>query len=510
MSDRDEHKKPPTTTTDSGIPAPSDEYSLTSGPSGPTALHDHYLVQKIQHFNRERVPERVVHAKGGGAHGFFEVTADVTQFTKASFLSEVGKRTPVFARFSTVAGEQGFADTVRDPRGFALKFYTDEGNFDMVGNNTPIFFVRDASKFQDFIHSQKRDPVTGLRSNDMQWDFWTLSPESCHQVMILMSERGIPRSWRNMNGFSSHTYSWINVDGEAFWVKYHFKTVQGIENFTEDEGAAMAAQDPDYHRRDLFNSIAAGDAPEWRLEMQIMPLAEAADYRFNPFDLTKVWPHGDYPPIEVGRLVLDRNPENFFAEVEQAGFKPANLVPGTGLSPDKMLMGRIFSYHDTHLHRIGANHEQLPINAPKVPVNSYNKDGFMTYRHAGDQPVYAPNSHGGPQADPDRAADIGWPVEAGELGRYAYEKHAEDDDFGQAGTMYREVMDDAAREALVGNIVGHASDEVASETQQRVVAYWTSVAADLGARVAAGLGQGNGKSADPRAQQVVAARANRA
>jgi catalase len=510
MSDRDEHKKPPTTTTDSGIPAPSDEYSLTSGPSGPTALHDHYLVQKIQHFNRERVPERVVHAKGGGAHGFFEVTADVTQFTKASFLSEVGKRTPVFARFSTVAGEQGFADTVRDPRGFALKFYTDEGNFDMVGNNTPIFFVRDASKFQDFIHSQKRDPVTGLRSNDMQWDFWTLSPESCHQVMILMSERGIPRSWRNMNGFSSHTYSWINVDGEAFWVKYHFKTVQGIENFTEDEGAAMAAQDPDYHRRDLFNSIAAGDAPEWRLEMQIMPLAEAADYRFNPFDLTKVWPHGDYPPIEVGRLVLDRNPENFFAEVEQAGFKPANLVPGTGLSPDKMLMGRIFSYHDTHLHRIGPNHEQLPINAPKVPVNSYNKDGFMTYRHAGDQPVYAPNSHGGPQADPDRAADIGWPVEAGELGRYAYEKHAEDDDFGQAGTMYREVMDDAAREALVGNIVGHASDEVASETQQRVVAYWTSVDADLGARVAAGLGQGNGKSANPRAQQVVAARANRA
>ena len=507
MSDRE---KPPTTTTDSGIPAPSDEYSLTSGPSGPTALHDHYLVQKIQHFNRERVPERVVHAKGGGAHGFFEVTADVTQFTKASFLSEVGKRTPVFARFSTVAGEQGFADTVRDPRGFALKFYTDEGNFDMVGNNTPIFFVRDASKFQDFIHSQKRDPVTGLRSNDMQWDFWTLSPESCHQVMILMSERGIPRSWRNMNGFSSHTYSWINVDGEAFWVKYHFKTVQGIENFTEDEGAAMAAQDPDYHRRDLFNSIAAGDAPEWRLEMQIMPLAEAADYRFNPFDLTKVWPHGDYPPIEVGRLVLDRNPENFFAEVEQAGFKPANLVPGTGLSPDKMLMGRIFSYHDTHLHRIGPNHEQLPINAPKVPVNSYNKDGFMTYRHAGDQPVYAPNSHGGPQADPDRAADIGWPVEAGELGRYAYEKHAEDDDFGQAGTMYREVMDDAAREALVGNIVGHASDEVASETQQRVVAYWTSVDADLGARVAAGLGQGNGKSADPRAQQVVAARANRA
>jgi catalase len=316
-----------------------------------------------------------------------------------------------------------------------------------------------------------------------------------------------------MHGFSSHTYSWINAAGKLFWVKYRFKTVQGIENFTEDEGAAMSAEDPDFHRRDLYNAIAGGDAPEWRLEVQIMPFEEAADYRFNPFDLTKVWPHGDYPPMEVGRMVLDRNPENFFAEVEQAGFKPANLVPGTGLSPDKMLMGRIFSYHDTHLHRIGPNHEQLPINAPKVPVHSYNKDGFMTYRHAGDQPVYAPNSHGGPQADPERAADIGWPVEAGELGRYAYDKHAEDDDFGQAATLYRDVMDDAAREALVDNIVGHASDDVASETQERVIAYWASVDADLGARVAAGLGHGNGAGADggaSRAQEIVSARANRA
>jgi catalase len=490
--------KPPHTTTDAGIAAPSDEHSLTVGPNGPTVLHDHYLAQKMQHFNRERVPERVVHAKGSGAHGFFEVTADVTQFTKASFLAEVGKRTPMFARFSTVAGEQGFPDTVRDPRGFALKFYTDEGNYDLVGNNTPVFFVRDASKFSDFIHSQKRLPDTGLRSNDMQWDFWTLSPESAHQVIILMSDHGIPRTLRNMNGYGSHTFSWINAAGQRFWVKYHFKTVQGPANFTDSEAAAMAAQDPDFHRRDLWDAIAAGDAPEWRLEMQIMPFEDAADYRFNSFDLTKVWPHGDYPPIEVGRMVLDRNPANFFAEVEQAGFSPANLVPGIGLSPDKMLMGRIFSYHDTHLHRIGPNYEQLPINAPKVEVHSYNKDASMTYHHAGSRPVYAPNSYGGPQADPERAADLGWQVPGGELGRYAYDKHAEDDDFGQAGTLYREVMDETDREHLVSNIVGHAGDHVSSDVQRRVVAYWTSVDAELGSRVAKGLGlEGSGNGVAP-------------
>ena len=504
----------PRTTTDAGIPAPSDEFSLTAGPAGPTALHDHYLVQKIQHFNRERVPERVVHAKGGGAHGFFEVTEDVTQYTKASLLSEVGKKTDMFARFSTVAGEQGFADTVRDPRGFALKFYTDEGNFDLVGNNTPVFFVRDASKFQDFIHSQKRLPDTGLRSNDMQWDFWTLSPESAHQVTILMSDRGIPKSWRNMHGFSSHTYSWINANGERFWVKYHIKTVQGIECLTQDEADLIAGQDPDAHRRDLFNAIASGDAPEWRVKVQIMPFEDAADYRFNPFDLTKVWPHSDYPEIEVGRMVLDRNPANFFAEVEQAGFSPANLVRGTGLSPDKMLMGRIFSYHDTHLHRIGPNHEQLPINAPKVPVHSYNKDANMAYHHSGDQPVYAPNSYGGPQADPENAADIGWQVEAAEMGRYATKKHAEDDDFGQPGTLYREVMDDEKRQLLVDNIVGHASDGVSEPMQQRVVAYWTKVDESLGARVAAGLGVGNGGGPDgqasPEATELLETRANRA
>ncbi|MGI8904828.1 MAG: catalase [Solirubrobacteraceae bacterium] len=504
--------KAPASTTDSGIPAPSDEYSLTVGPAGPTLLHDHYVVQKMQHFNRERVPERVVHAKGSGAHGFFEVTEDVTQYTKASLFARVGKRTPMFARFSTVAGEQGYPDTVRDPRGFALKFYTDEGNYDMVGNNTPVFFVRDATKFQDFIHSQKRLPDTGMRSNDMQWDFWTLSPESAHQVAILMSDRGTPRTWRNMNGYSSHTFSWINAAGERFWVKYHLKAVQGAENFTDQEAKAMTAEDPDFHRRDLREAIDRGECPEWRLEMQIMPFEEAADYRFNPFDLTKVWPHGDYPPIQVGRMVLDRNPANFFAEVEQSSFSPANVVPGIGLSPDKMLMGRIFSYHDTHLHRIGPNYEQLPINAPKVEVHSYNKDAAMTYHHAGSQPVYAPNSHGGPQADTERGADLGWSVAAGELGRYAYDKHAEDDDFSQPGALYREVMDDTDREHLVTNIVSHASYDVSDEVQSRVIAYWASVDPQLGAQVAAGLGHGNGSTdgASARAAEVVAGRANRA
>jgi catalase len=480
-------QRPATTTNNAGVPAASDDFSLTVGPSGPTALHDAYVVQKMQHFNRERVPERVVHAKGSGAHGFFEVTEDVTQWTNAAFLSQVGKRTPMFARFSTVAGEMGSPDTVRDPRGFALKFYTEEGNYDLVGNNTPVFFIRDASKFSDFIHSQKRLPDTGIRSNDMQWDFWTLTPASAHQVTILMSDRGIPRTHRNMNGYSSHTYSWINAAGERFWVKYHFKTVQGIENFTLDEAAAVAGEDLDFHRRDLWEAIASGDAPEWRLEIQIMPFEEAADYRFNPFDVTKVWPHADYPPLTIGRFVLDRNPENHFAEVEQAAFSVGSIVPGIGLSPDKMLMGRIFSYHDAHLHRIGANYEQLPINQPRAEVHSYMKDGPMTVKDSGAQPVYAPNSKGGPQADPSKELPTWW-VDGAELGRYDYERHAEDDDFVQPGALYRDVMNDTDREHLVTNIVAHAGDSVTDDVLVRVIEYWTNVDADLGARVAAGLG----------------------
>jgi catalase len=476
----------PRTTTDAGIPAASDDTSLTAGPGGPILLQDHYLLQKMARFNRERVPERVVHAKGGGAHGFFEVTDDVREWCKADFLSSVGKRTPVFARFSRVAGELGSADTVRDPRGFAVKFYTDEGNYDLVGNNTPVFFLRDPSKFSDFIHSQKRMAETNRRSNDAQWDFWTLSPESAHEVTILMSDRGTPRGWRHMNGYGSHTFMWVNQDGLRFWVKYHFKTVQGIENFTDAEARSMASQDPDHHLRDLFDAIERGDAPEWRLEMQIMPFEDAADYRFNPFDLTKVWPHGDYPPIPIGRLVLDRNPENYFAEVEQAAFEPANMVPGIGPSPDKMLLGRMFSYPDAHRYRIGTNYQQLPINQPLTKVHSYNKDGAMRYRYDRDQPVYAPNSHGGPAADPS-VRDASWDVASGEIGRFGDELHAEDDDYGQARALYRDVMSRTDRDHLAENIVAHLSDDVSDDVKLRAVQYWSAVHSDLGALVAVGL-----------------------
>ena len=474
------------TTTDAGIPAASDEHSLSVGPDGPLLLQDHYLIQKMAQFNRERVPERVVHAKGGGAHGFFEVTEDVSQWTKAAFLAEKGRRTPVFQRFSTVALELGSPDTVRDPRGFAIKFYTEEGNYDLVGNNTPVFFVRDPSKFSDFIHSQKRMPGTNLRSHEAQWDFWTLSPESAHQVTILFTDRGTPRSWRTMHGFSSHTYMWVNAAAERFWVKYHFKTDQGIANFTAAEATAMTAEDPDFHLRDLHDAIDRGDHPSWTLEVQVMPFADAADYRFNPFDLTKVWPHGDYPPIAIGRLVLDRNPENYFAEVEQAAFEPGNLVPGIGPSPDKMLLGRLFSYPDTHRYRIGPNYLQLPINQPRVPVNSYNKDGAMRYRHAGSQPVYAPNSFGGPAADPERFADPGWET-SGEIVRSAYTLRRDDDDFGQPGTLYRTVLSPSEQDNLVANVVGHLRAGVGIDIVNRAIAYWSCVDPGLGDRVAAGL-----------------------
>ncbi|HEU4865448.1 MAG TPA: catalase [Actinomycetota bacterium] len=480
--------KPPRTTTDAGIPAASDELSLTAGRNGPILLQDHYVIQKMAQFNRERVPERVVHAKGGGAHGFFEVTADVTDWCSADFLSELGKRTPVFARFSAVAGELGSADTVRDPRGFALKLYTDEGNYDLVGNNTPVFFIRDPSQFSDFIHSQKRMPDTNRRSNDAQWDFWTLTPESAHQVTILMSDRGTPRTWRNMNGYGSHTFMWINAAEERFWVKYHFKTVQGVENFTNSEAKEMVAVDPDFHLRDLFGAIERGDAPEWRLEVQVMPFADAADYRFNPFDLTKVWPHSDYEPIPIGRLVLDRNPENYFAEVEQAAFEPANMVPGIGPSPDKMLLGRLFSYPDAHRYRIGTNYLQLPINRPRAEVHSYNKDGAMRYRPASPgQPVYAPNSLGGPKAD-ERGTDPHWLV-LGEIGRYAYDAHEDDHDFVQAGDLWRHVMTGVDREHLVDNIAAHLGQDVSADVTSRAIQYWRNVDPALGGRVASRLGR---------------------
>ncbi|GII53669.1 catalase [Planotetraspora thailandica] len=476
----------PTTTTDAGIAAPSDEFSLSVGPNGPLLMQDHYVIQKMAQFNRERVPERVVHAKGGGAYGVLQITEDVSQFTKAG-LFQKGRETELFLRFSTVAGELGSADTARDPRGFAIKFYTEEGNYDLVGNNTPVFFIRDPSKFSDFIHSQKRRADNHLRDNNMQWDFWTLSPESAHQVTFLMSDRGTPKSWRHMHGFGSHTFLWYNAAGEKFWVKYHFKTDQGIENYTAAEAEAIVSRDADHHIRDLYNAIKNGDHPSWTVNVQIMPFEAAADYRFNPFDLTKVWPHGDYPEITIGRFVLNRNPENYFAEVEQAAFEPANLVPGIGASPDKMLQGRLFSYPDTHRYRIGPNYLQLPVNQPKVPVHSYNKDGAMRYSNSSD-PVYAPNSAGGPVADPSIFAGESYHI-AGEIIRSAYTKHAEDDDFVQPRALWENVLSDTDRTHLVSNIVGHASaPEVTGDMKKRVVDYWTSVHKDLGQGVAQGLG----------------------
>ncbi|MBB1244745.1 catalase [Streptomyces durbertensis] len=477
------------TTTTAGIPVESDEHSLTVGPDGPILLQDHYLIEKMAQFNRERVPERVVHAKGGGAYGTFEVTGDVSQFTKAD-LFQPGRSTPMLARFSTVAGELGSPDTWRDPRGFALKFYTRHGNYDLVGNNTPVFFVRDPQKFQDFIRSQKRRPDSGLRDHDMQWDFWTLSPESAHMVTWLMGDRGIPRTWRHMNGYGSHTYMWVNAGGEKFWVKYHIKTDQGIGFLTQAEADALAGEDADAHRRDLFEAIRRGEAPTWTMYVQVMPFDDAPDYRFNPFDLTKVWPHGDYPLVEVGRMRLDRNPEDHFVHIEQAAFEPSNLVPGIGPSPDKMLLGRLFSYPDTHRYRIGANYNQLPPNRPHAPLGSYSKDGAMRYEPARTGAVYAPNSYGGPAADTARFGEpAGW-LAAGEMVRHAYTLRSEDDDWGQPGTMVRRVLDDAARSRLVDNVSGHLLNGVSAPVLERAVAYWRNVDKDLGDRIAARVNGG--------------------
>ena len=481
--------KPTPTTTDAGIPVESDTLSLTVGAQGPILLHDHYLIEQMAQFNRERVPERQPHAKGSGAFGRFEVTNDVSAYTKAAVF-QPGTRTDTLIRFSTVAGERGTPDTWRDPRGWALKFYTTEGNYDLVGNDTPIFFIKDPMKFQHFIRSQKRRADNNLRDNDMQWDFWTLSPESAHMVTWLMGDRGIPRTWRHMNGYSSHTYMWVNAEGERFWVKYHFITDQGIEFFTQADADAMAAKDPDYHTRDLYNAIKEGDYPSWILKMQIMPFEDAKNYRFNPFDMTKVWPHGDYPLIEVGKLTLDRNATDYHSEIEQAAFEPSNLVPGIGPSPDKMLLGRMFSYPDAHRARIGTNYNQLPVNAPQAPVHSYSKDGNMRFVKASD-PVYAPNSKGGPLADVEHYGEpAGWYAD-GDMVRSSYEVHAEDDDWGQARTMFREVLDDAARERLVGNIVGHLLNGVSEPVLQRAFEYWHNVDQDLGEAVEKGVRAGN-------------------
>lgn len=468
-----------------GALAESDRNSLSLSPNGPLLLHDVHLVETLAHFNRENIPERRPHAKGAGAFGVFEVTHDVSRFTKAAvFQPRTTSR--MLARFSTVAGELGSPDTWRDVRGFALRFYTTEGNYDLVGNNTPVFFVRDPMKFPHFIRSQKRLPDSGLRDATMQWDFWTHTPESAHQVTYLMGDRGLPRSWRHMNGYGSHTYMWTNTDGERFWVKYHFHTNQGMAFLSNAEAEELAGKDADYHRRDLHTAIVRGEFPQWTLSIQVMPYEEAKDYRFNPFDLTKVWSHNDYPLIQVGTMTLNENPQNFFAQMEQAGFAPSNVVPGIGFSPDKMLLGRVFAYGDAHRARIGANFHQLPVNQPLVKTNDYTFDGNMVYDHSGAQPVYAPNSFGRGYSDFEGVVAEGWEAD-GAMVRQAYLLHAEDDDWTQAGSLVRDVFDDAARDRFVETVAG-ALAGVRHDVLERALTYWKNVDAEVGKRIETRVG----------------------
>ncbi|MED4010066.1 catalase KatA [Priestia aryabhattai] len=470
-------------TTSWGSPVGDNQNSMTAGSRGPTLIQDVHLLEKLAHFNRERVPERVVHAKGAGAHGYFEVTNNVSAYTKAAFLSEVGKRTPLFVRFSTVAGENGSADTVRDPRGFAVKFYTEEGNYDLVGNNTPVFFIRDGIKFPDFIHTQKRDPRTHLKNPTAVWDFWSLSPESLHQVSILMSDRGIPATLRHMHGFGSHTFKWVNAEGDGVWVKYHFKTEQSVKNLSPDVAAKLAGENPDYHTEDLFNAIEKGDFPSWKLYVQIMPLEDADTYRFDPFDVTKVWSQKDYPLIEVGRMVLDRNPENYFAEVEQATFSPGTLVPGIDVSPDKMLQGRLFAYSDAHRYRVGTNHQALPINRPRNEVNNYQRDGQMRFDDNGGRSVYyEPNSFGGPTESHENK-QAAYPV-SGVADSVAYDHN---DHYTQAGDLYRLLSEDE-RTRLVANIVEAMKPVEKEEIKLRQIQHFYKADPEYGTRVADGLG----------------------
>jgi len=470
-------------TTSFGKPVGDDQNSLTVGSPGYTLMSDVHLAEKLAHFNRERIPERVVHAKGAGAHGYFEVTHDVTKYTCAKFLSKVGMKTDVFARFSTVGGEKGSADAERDPRGFAVKFYTEEGNYDMTGNNTPVFFIRDPIKFPDFIHTQKRNPANNAKDPDMFWDFLSLTPESIHQVTILFSDRGTPKTFRHMNGYSGHAFKWYTEKGDYWWVKLHLKTEQGAHNLTRDEAQVMIAADRDHATRDLFDSIKKGEFPAWKVQIQVMPPKDAASYRFDPFDVTKVLPHGDYPLIPVGRMVLNRNPENYFAEVEQSAFSPGNLVPGFALAPDKMLQARAVFYHDAHLHRLGPNYDLLPINAPKAARANYQRDGAMrTDANGGPGPNYWPNSFGGP-APESKAGEPAFDF-SGEIGRRPYPKT--EDDFVQPGNLYRKVMDDTAREHLVGNIVAHLGG-AQKRIQLRQAALFFKADKEYGTRVADGL-----------------------
>ncbi|MEW6706369.1 MAG: catalase [Pseudomonadota bacterium] len=473
-------------TTASGIPVADNQNSLSAGPRGPLLLQDFHLIEKLQHFNRERIPERVVHAKGSGAYGAFTVTHDITRYTKARLLERIGKTTEVFVRFSTVGGERGSADTERDPRGFAVRFYTEEGNWDLAGNNTPMFFIKDPIKFPDFVHTQKRDPKSNLKSPAMMWDFWSRAPESLHQVTMLFSDRGTPDGYRHMDGFGSHTFSLVNAAGERVWVKWHFKTQQGIRNLSAAEAARLAGTDPDHAQRDLFEAIARGDFPRWTAYVQVMAEDQRIAWEqrtgWDAFDLTKVWPHADFPRLPVGVLELNRNPDNYHAEVEQAAFSPANVVPGLGLSPDKMLQGRLFAYHDAQLYRVGTNHQQLPVNRPRCPLHHQQRDGSMAFDNGGAAPNYTPVQ--APRAAPGGFGhgDAGWPVQ-GVAGRY--DPRAQDDPYTQAGNLYR-LLPPQEKQNLVDNIAG-AMRSVPAEIIQRQLAHFDRADPGYGTGVRAAL-----------------------
>lgn len=477
-------------TTASGRPYAENENTQTVGPRGPVLLQDFILHEKMAHFNRERIPERVVHAKGSAAFGTFTVTHDITKYTKAKIFSEVGKQTDMVIRFSTVGGEKGSADTERDPRGFALKFYTEDGNWDLVGNNTPVFFIKDAKKFGDFIHTQKRDPQTNLKSPTMMWDFWSLNPESLHQVLILMSDRGTPYGYRHMHGFGSHTFSFINAQNERFYVKFHFITQQGIKNFTDSEAAEMKSKDLDFAQRDLFENIKEGNFPKWDMKIQIMTEEESRNYHINPFDLTKVWPHADYPLIDVGFFELNRNPDNYFAQVEQAAFAPAHVVDGIGYSPDKMLQGRLLSYPDAHRYRLGANYEQIPVNRCPFMVNNYQRDGQMRIDgNGGSNPNYFPNSFDNIVAD-QSYKEPAWDLDNNRADWYDRNAEGENDHYTQPGNLFR-LMDDEAKKNTISNIVG-AMSGIEGPLRDKIVnlqlCHWFRADITLGMGIAQGLG----------------------
>ncbi|WP_332771282.1 catalase [Phenylobacterium sp.] len=470
-------------TTTAGAPVPDNQNSLSAGPRGPLLMQDYQLIEKLAHQNRERIPERVVHAKGSAAYGTFRVTQDISRYSKAKLFGAVGKETEVLLRFSTVAGERGAADAERDVRGFALKFYTEEGNWDLVGNNTPVFFIRDPMKFPDFIRTQKRHPVSNLRSPTAMWDFWSLSPESLHQVTILFSDRGQPDGYRFMHGFGSHTYSLLNAQGERHWVKFHFKNLAGIRNLTNDQASATIAADRESAQRDLFEAIEGGDYPRWRVCVQIMTEAQAELTPYDPFDLTKVWPHADFPLIEVGLLELNRNPDNYFAEVEQASFSPSNIVPGIGFSPDKVLQGRLFAYADAHRYRVGTHYEALPVNRPKAPVAHYHMDGAMRFDAPGrTDAYYEPNSFGGPKEDPTVAEP---PLRmTGDADRFNH--RTGNDDYTQPGNLFR-LMSPEQQALLMDNIAA-AMAPVPEAIQRRQVEHFRRADPAYGAGVAQRLG----------------------